>query len=227
MDHKYYFRKLDEIGRSAVIALRRLDARQAPMYKDYLEQRIRGEITELGYKNHITALNASRRREVDKYKAEISDLKERYCEAEERHMMPSVGFMHPDDMEVLEKYELTADELDSLTEKYSNNPTMGRLLEDYRKEHAVETNWRFQSIDKRKEIFSSACIAVESVMGQLDKYCPDREGSVTRLAFGSYHKLQGSDPEALIAPPEENSDEQYMLDGTSVPSGSLSGNVLF
>lgn len=204
MDHKYYFQSLDQLGRDAVVELRQLDEKQAPMHREYLEQRIKGEITELGYKNLVKTLDEARQGVVTKYKTKISELKEEYYKAEEKHMTPSAGFMHPEDMEVLKNFKLTVDEFNSFAEKYSDNPTMGRLLEDYRKEHAIETSWRFQGIDKRKEIFSNACSCVESIMGQLDKYSPDREGNVTRRVFGGYHKLQGSDPDALPIPPEEN-----------------------
>lgn len=226
MNHKFYFKDLERVGREAVVELRKLDEKQADIQKEYFEQRNRGDITEQGYKNLVKTLDEARQGVVNKYKAQIEDVKEKYYKAVEEYMTPSAGFMHPEDMEVLKNFNLTVDEFNSFAEKYSDNPTMGRLLEDYRKEHAIETSWRFQSVDTRKEIFSGACNCVESIMGQLDKYVPDREGNVTRRVFDSYHKLQGSDPDDLVAPPEEYRDEQYMLGGTMLSSGSLSGSTL-
>lgn len=227
MDHKYYYQTLEQLGRAAVVELRQLDERQNREHKEYLDQRIKGEITEYGYNNLVNALNSTRQRVVDKHKTAIAELKEAYNKAEEKNMMPSCGRMHPEDIEILEKYELSPAEFNSMAEKYSDNPTMGRLLEDYRKNHAIETNWRFQNLESRKAIFSEACSIVESIMGQLDKYCPDREENITRKVFGGYHKLQGSEPDALPVPSESFQGEQYMLGTGRIPFSADSGSVMF
>lgn len=202
MDHKYYFQSLDELGREAVAALRQFDARNAEMYKSNFERYQRGEITEYGYRMEDKAIDDARQRLVGKYKADIAALRDKYTEATEAYMMPSAGRMHPEDMEVLKNFKLSAGEFERMAKKYADNPTMGRLLEDYRKEHGIETNWRFQSLDKRLKNFDMACNQVEMIMGQSDKYSPGRDSKVTRAAYSCYHELQGSDPEDLIAPAE-------------------------
>lgn len=202
MDHKYYFRSLDELGREAVAALRQFDARNAEMYKSNFERYQRGEITEYGYRMEDKALDDARQRLLSKYKGDIAALRDKYTEATEAYMMPSAGRMHPEDMEVLKNFKLSAAEFDRMAKKYADNPTMGRLLEDYRKEHGVETNWRFQNLDKRLKNFDTACNQVEMIMGQLDKYSPGRDTKITRAAYSCYHELQGSDPDDLIAPTE-------------------------
>lgn len=203
MDHKYYFRSLDELGREAVAALRQFDARNAEMYKSNFERYQRGEITEYGYRMEDKALDDARQRLLSKYKGDIAALRDKYTEATEAYMMPSAGRMHPEDMEVLKNFKLSAAEFDRMAKKYADNPTMGRLLEDYRKEHGVETNWRFQNLDARLKNFDTACDHVAAIVGQLDKYSPGRDSKVTRAAYSYYHELQGSDPDDLIAPAEE------------------------
>lgn len=227
MDHKYYYQTLEQLGRNAVVELRQLDARQAIMHKEYLDQRINGDITERGYNGLVKSLQDSRQRVLDRYKADIATLEEKYGKAVEEYMTPSAGRMHPEDIEVLKSFALSSAEFDAMAEKYRDNPTMGRLLEDYRKEHDIKTEWRFQSLDARKAAFSSACSSAESIMGQLDKYCPDREGNVTRSVFGYYHKLQDSDPDALPVPPEEVQSGTYMIGGVTASSGAASGRTLF
>lgn len=203
MDHKYYFRSLDELGREAVAALRQFDARNAEMYKSNFERYQRGEITEYGYRMEDKALDDARQRLLSKYKGDIAALRDKYTEATEAYMMPSAGRMHPEDMEVLKNFKLSAAEFDRMAKKYADNPTMGRLLEDYRKEHGVETNWRFQNLDARLKNFDTACDHVAAIVGQLDKYSPGRDSKVTRAAYSYYHELQGSDPDDLITPAEE------------------------
>lgn len=203
MDHKYYFRSLDELGREAVAALRQFDARNAEMYKSNFERYQRGEITEYGYRMEDKALDDARQRLLSKYKGDIAALRDKYTEATEAYMMPSAGRMHPEDMEVLKNFKLSAAEFDRMAKKYADNPTMGRLLEDYRKENGVETNWRFQNLDARLKNFDTACDHVAAIVGQLDKYSPGRDSKVTRAAYSYYHELQGSDPDDLIAPAEE------------------------
>lgn len=215
MDHKYYFQELDRVGRAAVTELRQLDAKHQSMHKDYLEQRMKDELSEFAYQKLVKGLEDSRQRAVDKHKSVISEIKEKYFKAEEDNMLPSGGRMNPEDIEVLKNFKLSTAEFNALAEKYNSNPTMGRLLEDYRVNQGIETDWRFQGIDKRKDIFASACSCVESIIGQLDKHCPDREGNITRRVFGSYHKLQGSDPDALPVPPEE-SPEGYNFGGSTL-----------
>ena len=199
---KQYFEELEKLGRSAIVSLRRLDARQVDEHKEYLEQLRRGDITEQGYKNCIKSLDDFRQRIANGYKSEIAALKEKYSAATEAHLLPTAGRVHKDDLEILRNFKLSDSEFDLLTEKHQDNPVMGRLLEEYRKEHGIDTRWRFQSLEDRKAIFDSACLSVESIINQLDKYSPDREGNLTRRVYSSYHKLQGSDPEALPVPAE-------------------------
>lgn len=203
MDHKYYFRSLDVLGREAVAALPQFNARNAEMYKSNFERYQRGEITEYGYRMEDKALDDARQRILNKYKGDIAALRDKYTEATEAYMMPSAGHMHPEDMEVLKNFKLSAAEFDRMAKKYADNPTMGRLLEDYRKEHRIETNWHFQNLDTRLKNFDKACNHVAAIVGQLDKYYPGRDSKVTRAAYSYYHELKGSDPDDLIALAEE------------------------
>lgn len=216
MDHKFYFQELDRVGRAAIIELRQLDAKHQSMHKDYLEQRMKDEISEFAYQRLVKELDDSRQREVDKHKAVVADIKEKYIKAEEDNMLPSAGRMNAEDIEVLRNFDLSPSEFNAFAEKYNDNPTMGKILENYRKEHGIETDWRFQGLDKRKEIFEGACLSVESIIGQSDKHSPDREGNVTRRVFGSYHKLQGSDPDDLVAPSEAATEGYEMPSGTTL-----------
>lgn len=224
---KQFFEELEKLGRSAVVELRQIDTRQAPMHKEYLELRMKGDITEQGYQGLVKSLEDERKKAVEKHKADVAALAERYNKAVDAYMLPSAERMHTEDIEILRNFNLTSAEFEGMADKYGDNPTMGRLLEDYRKQHKVETNWRFQSAEERKQVFQSACSSVESIMGQMDRYCPDREGNVTRRVYGCYHKLQDSDPEALPVPPEEAESPTVMIgNAVSVP-GSDTGRMIF
>ncbi|HRV73067.1 MAG TPA: hypothetical protein P5116_04215 [Eubacteriales bacterium] len=224
---KQFFEELEKLGRSAVVELRQIDARQAPMFKDYLEQRMKGDITEQGYQGLVKSLEEARKKVVDKYKADMEALAARHAEAVDALVYPSAERMVPGDIEILKNFNLSKEEFEAMADKYADNPTMGRLLEDYRTQHKVATNWRFQTGHDRKQVFQSACSSVESIMGQLDKYVPDREGNVTRRVFGCYHELQGSDPDALPVPAEEAGSTTVMIgNAVSVP-GSDTGRMVF
>lgn len=224
---KQFFEELEKLGRSAVVELRQLDEKQAPMFKDYLEQRMKGDITEQGYQGLVKSLEEARKKVVDKYKADMEALAARHAEAVDALVYPSAERMVPGDIEILKNFNLTKEEFEAMADKYGDNPTMGRLLEDYRTQHKVATDWHFQTGHDRKQVFLRACGSVESIMGQLDKYVPDREGNVTRRVFGCYHELQGSDPEALPVPPEEAESPTVMIgNAVSVP-GSDTGRMIF
>ena len=224
---KQYFEELEKLGRSAVIELRQIDARQTPMHKEYLELRMKGDITEQGYQGLVKALEDERKKAVDKHRADMAALSERYNKAVDAYMLPSAERMHTEDIEILRNFNLSSGEFEAMADKYGDNPTMGRLLEDYRKQHNIDTYWRFQSAEERKQAFQSACSSVESIMAQMDKYCPDREGNITRRVYGCYHKLQGSDPEALPVPPEEAGSPTVMIGNAVNVPGSDGGRMLF
>ncbi len=224
---KQFFEELDTLGRSAVVELRQLDARQAPMHKEYLELRMKGDITEQGYQGLVKSLEDERKKAVDKHRADMAALSERYNKAVDAYMVPSAERMVAGDVEILRNFTLSSSEFEAMADKYGDNPTMGRLLEEYRRQHKVYTNWRFQTGEDRKQAFLNACSSVESIMGQLDKYVPDREGNVTRRVYGCYHSIQGSDPDALPVPPEEAGSPTVMIgNAVSVP-GSDTGRMIF
>ncbi len=224
MDHKHYFKTLEELGRKAVVDLRQTDVKHTALHKEYLEQRMRGDITEQGYKGLVKALQDSRLRVVDGYRVKMEELKQQYAKAIDADMMPAAGRMNPEDIALLNTFELTPAEFERMADKYSDNPTMGRYLEAYRAKHEGQpmnttpasdaligsqsgekwhTSWHFQTANERKATFGSACGCVESIMGQSDKYSPDRENGVTRSVYGYYHAIQGSNPDELPVPEEK------------------------
>jgi hypothetical protein len=208
-----YFEKLSKIGVEAVQGLRRLDAQQAVMAQSYHEDYTKGTITRQGYERYLKELNTAREKYIAGVDAQIEGLKAEFAEATERHTTPTSGNMNMADVEILKNFELSPKEFESLARKYDNNATMGRMLEKYRVDHNVKTDWRFQTAERRNEIFNGACSSVQSIMGQLDKYCPAREANIERRTAAAYHKLQGSIAEVMPIP-----DDPTPAPGTTIHS---------
>lgn len=200
---KDYFDRLQKIGQDAIVDLRKLDAEHIKKQRSYLEARQKGDMTEQGYQKAVRELDAEYQKKTAELKAQVAGVQREFEAAMDEHMTPCGTAIDAADMEILKHFKLTPAEFDRLAEKHRSNPTMGRLLEDYRVEHDVKTDWRYQDGEKRKAIFRSACGSIESIMGQLDKFCPDREGSVARCISSAYHRLPDSDPAAFQVAPAE------------------------
>lgn len=197
---KSYFERVQQVGISAIAELRRIDAQHTEMHRAYLEDRQKGNLTEQGYLSLVKVLDDTRTHKESEFTAQLDKIQQEYQAAVDDYCMPSASKMDSADIELLRNFEISASEFDKLAKKHRDNPTMGRFLESYRKEHGVPTNWRYQTPEERKEIFNSMRFGIDSVIRTLDKYHSDREGAVSRLTANAYHKLQGSDPDALPTP---------------------------
>lgn len=215
---KTYFERLSKIGVEAVQGLRRLDAQHMEMQRSYHEDLQKGIITPTGYERYTRELDKAREKFIAGYDAQIAGLKAEFAEASERHTTPTSGNLNMADMEILKNFELSPKEFESLARKYDNNATMGRMLEKYRVDHNVKTDWRFQTAERRNEIFNGACSSVQSIMGQLDKYCPAREANIKRSTAAAYHKLQGSIAEVMPIP-----DDPTPAPGTVIAQDNATG----
>lgn len=222
-----HFEAIDKLGREAIQELRKLDAKLSSDQKNYLEQRMRGDITEQGYQLYVKQLSDSRKRVVQKYVDQLEQAQAHFNADIDAYMVPTGGRMHMDDIEILRSFKLNAFEFEAMAEKYADNPTMGRLLDQYRRDNNIETSWRLQDANERKAMFNSAVNSVISIMGQMDKYVPDRETNVTRSVFGYYHKLQGADPEALPVPAAPDTAYTMLGDGTAVPNAGTTNTTIF
>lgn len=216
---KKYFEKLQSIGLEAIAELRKMDTQRADQLIKYREQVMKGDSTEMGYQNLKCSLDNRRAQTVADYTAKLGTLEKEFAAAVDDAMMPSARRINAEDAEVLKTFELTPAEFERMAAKYQDNPTMGRLLEDYRAKHegtgtgksaqsftgmatdAVElwhTSWRFQNTEERKAIFNSASNSVRHIFtGVLDESGAFR---VKKRVSQEYHKLQGSDPNALPIP---------------------------
>ena len=210
---KTYFERLSKIGVDAVQGLRQLDAQQAVMAQSYHEDYTKGTITRQGYEKYLRELDAARDKYIAGVDAQIEGLKAEFAEATERHTTPTSGNMNMADMEILKNFELSPKEFESLARKYANNATMGRMLEKYRTDHNVDTDWRYQTPEQRNQIFKGACDSVHFTMKQSDKYCPAREDHIAYNTAKAYHKLQGSVAEVMPIP-----DDPMPAPGTTIHS---------
>ena len=197
---KTYFERLSKIGVEAVKGLRQLDAQHMEMQRSYHEDLQKGTITRQGYERYLKELDTAREKYIAGVDAQIEGLKAEFAEATERHTTPTSGNMNMADMEILKNFELSPKEFEGLARKYANNATMGRMLEKYRTDHNVDTDWRYQTPEQRNQIFNGACSGVASVMRQSDKYCPAREDHIAYNTAKAYHKLQGSVADAMPVP---------------------------
>lgn len=217
---KKYFAELEALGHKTIADLRTHDAGAESMLAD-LEADLRaGLITQKGLANHRQAMADKRKQILDAHQEAVTKLREEYERSVDKHCTPSTGRLHPEDAEILRLFDLSPAEFDAMTEKYADNPTMGRLLEQYREQHEGKpygpkipgqmmgtgtranwhTDWRYQTADERKKIFQVACGTVDSIIGQMDKYSPNRELNLSRRISDAYHCLQGADPDAMPAP---------------------------
>ena len=209
---KTYFERLQQLATTAVAELRVAGRRDLEMHRSYLEDRQRGNLTEQGYKSLVQALDMSRNKAVSDIKAKIAALESEFNAATDELTAPDSAAMHSADLELMKHLELSVYEFDRLAEKHKENPTMLRLLDSYRKEHSIDTAWRYQTAAQRKEIFSNLCFSVESIVaGQASVSAVNpnaedlvdgrtREERIRIVVSKAYHKMQGSDPEAFPLP---------------------------
>ena len=217
---KTYFERLSKIGVEAVKGLRQLDAQHMEMQRSYHEDLQKGTITRQGYERYLKELDTAREKYIAGVDAQIEGLKAEFAEATERHTTPTSGNMNMADMEILKNFELSPKEFEGLARKYDNNATMGRMLEKYRVDHNVKTDWRFQTAERRNEIFNSACDTVYFTVKQSDKYSPAREANIERNTAMAYHKLQGSIAEVMPVP-----DDPTPAPGTVIAQDNATGTV--
>ena len=223
-----YFEKLQKIGISAVADLRGMDSRHMEMQKSYLEDRRKGNLTEQGYHGLVQALDSTRNKRVSEVKAKIAALQDEYNAAVDKHTALSSAAIDNADVELLKSIPITVADFDLLVEKHRSNPTMLRLLDAYRNEHNIKSNWRYQTPEQRKDIFNTVCWAVEAVaIGKAvisavlpandDRFSQDREQRITSMVSSAYHKLQDSDPDILPVPStEENADIHRPMRHTTI-----------
>ena len=180
-----------------------------------------GLITQKGLANHRQAMDNKRKKILEDHQEAVTKLREEYEKAVDKHCTPSTGRLHPEDAEILRLFELSPAEFEAMAEKYLDNATMGRLLEQYRVQHEGQpygpkstermlgtgsdrerwhTDWRYQTADERKKIFEVACGTVDSIIGQKDRFVQNRELNLSRRISDAYHSLQGADTNALPAP---------------------------
>lgn len=214
-----YFERLQQIGVSAITEFRKTDLQHAEMHRSYLEDRRKGSLTEQGYRGLTQALDETRNKKVRAVKDQIAVLQSEYDKAVDERMVLSSAAIDSADVELLKNVPFTPADFDALAEKHRRNPTMCRLLDNYRKEHDIKSNWRFQTPEQRKEIFNNVCWAVEAVaVGQAtisatlsqseDRFVKERVARVVRLVSNAYHKLQGSNPNVLPIPVKDSVSER-------------------
>ena len=215
-----YFEKLSKIGVEAVRGLRQLDAQHTEMTQRYHNDYMKGNITRQGYERYLKELDKASDEYIAGVATKIDSLKAEFAEASERHTTPTSGNLNMADMEILKNFELSPKEFEGLARKYDNNATMGRMLEKYRVDHNVKTDWRFQTAERRNEIFNSACDTVYFTVKQSDKYSPAREANIERNTAMAYHKLQGSIAEVMPVP-----DDPTPAPGTVIAQDNATGTV--
>lgn len=225
---KTYFERLSKIGKEAVVGLRQLDAQHAEMHKSYHELLTKGELTPIGYERYVKDLDRARDNYIAGVNSQLEGLKAEFAEATDRHTTPTSGNLNMADVEILKNFELSPKEFESLARKYDNNATMGRMLEKYRVDHNVDTAWRYQTAERRNEIFNSACNSVYFTVKQSDKYSAAREQNIERNTAIAYHKLQGSIAEIMPVPDDPTPAPGTVIsantsDSTTVVTNQFSG----
>ena len=218
---KKCFAELEALGHKTIADLRTHDAGAASMLAD-LEADLRaGLITQKGLAHHRQAMADKRMKIKNDHREAVAKIREEYEAAIDKAYMPTASRIDSEDAETLKYFDLSPAEFEKLAEKHAANPSMCRLLEQYRVQHEGlpygpkvigqmmgtggaraqwRTDWKFQTADERKKIFQVACGTVDSIIGQMDKYSPNRELNLSRRISDAYHSLQGADPDAMPAP---------------------------
>lgn len=215
-----YFEKLQKIATTAVADLGGMCIQHQEMQRSYLEDRQKGNLTEQGYQGLVQALDSTRNKRVKEVKDKIAALQDEYNSAVDKYTALSSAAIANADVEMLKSLPITIADFDLLVEKHSSNPTMLRLLDAYRIEHNMGSNWRYQSPEQRKDVFNSLCWAVEAIVTGAsvarsvltvggDLFGADREQRIAYLVSSAYHKLQGSDPNKFPIPDTEENAETH------------------
>lgn len=189
---KQYFEKLEKLGKQASKELAAHDAAAKLLIAGYKEELQSENWTREGYERAVEELARKREAIKSRLRDDVEALEREFAEATDQYMTPSAGRYHVDDAEILKNFKLSTREFESMAKKYEDNPTMLRLLEKYRVEHDVQTSWRLQSGDDRKESFSLSCAGLLSCVDP--KYRADCDEAISRSVSNGYHRLQGSDP---------------------------------
>lgn len=222
MDFRKYFEQLQSIAKAEMAELRKLNKTHAAMQVTYYEELKRGKLTPFGYESMTKGLDDAMDAATKRAKQKIATLQREYDSATDKATSINSAAIDSGDVEMLKLIPITPSDFDQLVEKHLNNPTMLRILDKYKKEHDIQTAWRYQTPEQRKEIFNNVCWAIEGIVtgsvvtakvhtGCESTFMRSRELRIERLINGAYHKLQGSDPNALPVPPAESDDEDKPL----------------
>lgn len=222
MDFRKYFEQLQSIANAEMAELRKLDRMHNLMHSNYYDNLKHGKLTPFGYDSLTKGLDDAMDAAKKKATQKIAALQREYDSAIDKATSITSTAIDSGDVEMLKLIPITSTDFDQLVEKHFNNPTMLRILDKYKKEHDIQTTWRYQTPEQRKEIFNNVCWAIEGIVkgsvetakvhtGCESTFMRSRELRIERLINGAYHKLQGSDPNALPVPPAESDDEDKPL----------------
>lgn len=190
MSLKHYYSKLSETAQAEVNELRKFDSSGALKLSALKEDLDAEIITHKGFNDAVSAIDSERKAIKSRYTAEFDKLKKEFDDFIDKYMAPSTGFLNCGDMEILKNFKLSSVELEAMAEKYADNPTMLRLIDDHRVEHGIQTNWRMQSGEDRKKVFLMTSFGVQHSIDP--KYVHDPESQISALISEGYHKHQGS-----------------------------------
>ena len=211
MSLKHYYSKLSETAQAEVNELRKFDSSGALKLSALKEDLDAEIITHKGFNDAVSAIDSERNAIKNRYNAEFDKLEKEFDDFIDKYMAPSAGFLNCGDMEILKNFKLSSVELEAMAERYADNPTMLRLIDDHRVEHGIQTNWRMQSGEDRKEAFFRTSFGVRHSIDP--KYTQDPESQISALISEGYHKHQGSNPSefTIEQPPEPELLHKYTI----------------
>ncbi len=198
MNYLAYFYDFGELAKDALDKLQRRTELDAEMDSWNLERVQNGKLAVQEYERQRRE-NAQNRAELQQELLDALDRRLAEYEAElERDFMPSAAKIDKLDAETLQKFELTIAQFETMAAKHQGNPSMDTLLDNYRKEHSVRTDWRPQSAEARRQIAKNAVISIQSTMRNPLLNIDAKKARIGWAAAHGYHQLSCSDPEQLL-----------------------------
>lgn len=126
-----------------------------------------------------------------------------------RDFMPDAAKIDKTDAETLQKFELTSAQFETMAAKHLGNTSMELLLDAYRKEHNLRTDWRPQSAEARRQIAKNAVVSIQSTMRNPLLDTDEKKARIGWAAAHGYHQISCSDPQELQAERPVRSDSVF------------------
>lgn len=159
------------------------------------------EITEKGFIAEQERINGKLAALKSAVSSSIKELQGRFNSAVDEYTLPKSEQLDSSIVNLLESVVLSPEEFIVYTQKYAGNPTMERVLEQYRTDKGISVFWQCESGEKIKSDFETLISVLESDISLKDK------DAISRFISKNYHSLRCANPEHLVYESKTDDDE--------------------